>query len=198
MAVLTALRAALVAVLLALAAAPVLAQQSGSTPPPGGATARQMPVAMAVVDVQQLLQKSSAAKSIQQQFEAEREKLQGEMRQQQEQVRTGQQALATARTSLAADAYEQRRKEFEKQVQDMTTKTDSRRQALDKAVNDAVNLLRDHMLAVVGQVAAERGVGIVLPSHAIVHLSDKSIDITDTVLQRLDVRLPQVTVQIPK
>jgi outer membrane protein len=195
---LTALRAALVAALLALAAAPFSAQQAAAQQPSGGATQKQMPVAIAVVDVQQLLQKSSAAKSIQQQFEAEREKLQGEMRQQQEQVRTGQQALATARTSLAPDAYEQRRKEFEKQVQDMTTKTDSRRQALDKAVNDAVNLLRDNMLAVVGQVATERGVGVVLPSHAIVHLSDKSLDITDTVLQRLDVRLPQVTVQIPK
>lgn len=197
MAVLPALRTALAAALLALAAAPGLAQQSGGTQQ-GGAAAKQSPASIAVVDVQQLLQKSSAAKSIQQQFEAEREKLQGEMRQQQEQVRSGQQALATARTSLAPDAYEQRRKEFEKQVQDMTAKTDTRRQALDKAVNDAVNLLRDHMLAVVGQVATERGVGIVLPSHAIVHLADKSLDITALVLQRLDVRLPQVTVQIPK
>lgn len=193
----TALRAALVAALLALATAPAVAQQAGA-PQSGSAVSRQMPAAMAVVDVQQLLQKSSAAKSIQQQFEAEREKLQGEMRQQQEQVRSGQQALAAARTSLAADAYDQRRKEFEKQVQDMTAKTDSRRQALDKAVNDSVNVLRDNMLAVVGQVAAERGVGIVLPSHAIVHLADRSLDITETVLQRLDVRLPQVTVQIPK
>ena len=197
MAVLPALRTALVAALLALAAAPGFAQQPGGAQQ-GSTTAKQSPASIAVVDVQQLLQKSSAAKSIQQQFEAEREKLQSEMRQQQEQVRTGQQALATARTSLAPDAYEQRRKEFEKQVQDMTTKTDTRRQALDKAVNDAVNLLRDHMLAVVGQVATERGVGIVLPSHAIVHLSDKSLDITAMVLQRLDVRLPQVAVQIPK
>jgi outer membrane protein len=54
------------------------------------------------------------------------------------------------------------------------------------------------MLAVVAQVAAERGVGMVLPSHAIVFLADKSLDITDTVLQRLDVKLPQIAVQLPK
>jgi len=53
---------------------------------------------------------------------------------------------------------------------------------LDKAVNTRSTRCANNMMAVlVAQVAAERGVGIVLPSHAIALLSDKSLDITDTV-----------------
>jgi len=148
--------------------------------------------------VQQLLQKSQAAQGIQRQFESEREKLQAEMRQQQDQVRTGQQTLASARTTLAPDAYEQRRKDFEKQVQDMAARTDGRRQALDKAVNDALNTLRDNMMAVVAQVAAERGVGIVLPSHAIALLSDKCSISQTRCCSALNVRLPQIRRPDPK
>ena len=78
-------------------------------------------------------------------------------------------------------------------------RTRCRRADADTARHHGRTWIVRHRVLVDGEVRrTERGVGIVLPSHAIVHLSDKSLDITAMVLQRLDVRLPQVTVQIPK
>jgi Skp family chaperone for outer membrane proteins len=198
MSVLRRLSACVLATLLLAGGAGVAAAEQPAAGASGSSGGRIAPVAVAVVDVQALLQQSLAAQSIQRQLESERERFQTQIQQQQEQLKATEQQLATQRTAMTPDAFDARRKDFERQVQEFQGKLDGRKQALDKAFSESMNQLRDNMLSVVQQVAAERGVTLVLPTQAILYLADKSLDITETVLQRLNTKLPQVAVKLPK
>jgi hypothetical protein len=52
------------------------------------------------------------------------------------------------------------------------------------------------MRDVVQQFAAERHIGLVLRKEVVITVSDKNMDITDDVIQRLNVKLPSVTVTV--
>jgi hypothetical protein len=55
----------------------------------------------------------------------------------------------------------------------------------------------DNMRDIVQTLSAERHVGMVVRKEIVLSMSDKNMDITDDVIQRLNTKLPTVTVTIP-
>src|SRR5688500_16951311 len=68
---------------------------------------------IAVVDVQYILQESVASKNIQKQLDAQRQTYQNEISKQEEKLRAAEQELNQQRSNLSADAFSQKRREFE-------------------------------------------------------------------------------------
>jgi len=73
-----------------------------------------------------------------------------------------------------------------------------RQEAFQKGESDAVNVIGDNMRDIVQQLAAERHIGMVLRKELVISMADKNMDITDDVVQRLNTKLPSVTVTIPQ
>ncbi|MBB6250438.1 OmpH family outer membrane protein [Nitrospirillum iridis] len=178
---------------------PALAAAQPKTPPkPVAEAAQSKPVTtIAVVDVQFLLEKCSAMQSVKQQDSVQTQKFQAELSQQEQLLRQAEKELASQRTVLGQEAFDAKRKDFEQQVADMQRRMQERRRQLDNAFSEASAKLRDSMVRVVGEVARENGFTLVIPRSNIIYMADDALDITNTVLLRLNATLPQITVNIP-
>ena len=152
---------------------------------------------VAVVDMQRVLAESQAGKSIQSQLDAERRKIRDEVTKLDEEIKTAENEFRRQRAVTApeaqqeqAQAVEQRRASAQRFLQD-------RQEAFQKGESDALNVVSDNMRDIVQQLSSERHVGLVLRKEIVLSLADKNMDITDDVIQRLNTKLPSVTVNIP-
>lgn len=161
------------------------------------ARAAVSPATIIVVDVQMILQDSKAAQGIQKQLDAQRQAFQSEIAAQENKLRAEEQELARQRTILSADAFEQKRVAFEKEVANLQRTAQNRKRTLDQAFNDSIGIVRNQMFEIVADIAAEQGAKLVLSKSQVV-LVEKSLDVTKTVMERLDKKLPRVAVNLPK
>lgn len=155
------------------------------------------PPVIAVVDVQKIMQESEAAKSVQTVIESRRDEYQKEIGGLEEKLRTAEQELRKQQTVLSPDALANKRKGFEKQVADVQRTVQARKRALDAGLNEAMGAVQKAMLDIIADVSREKGANVVLARHQFV-IIDTKLDVTDTVMQRLNARLPRVIVNIPK
>jgi Skp family chaperone for outer membrane proteins len=196
------------AAVVALAAQPVMAQDKAAPAVPVTPAAPAAPAAnasgstlrapvIAVVDVQRIMQESEAAKGISQSFNDLRESYQKEISALEDKLRKSEEELRKQQTVLAPDALVAKRRDFEKQVADVQKVVQNRKRGLDVSLNEAMGVVQKTMLDVVAEVAGERGANLVLARHQFV-LIDTALDVTGTVLERVNKKLPKVALNIPK
>ena len=173
-------RAALLAVVLALAP---LAGQAADTPLP--------PATAAVIDYQRVMREARAAESIRSQIEARRVRYQSEIAQEEQRLVEADRELVRQRNILEPELFAERRKTFEEDVAEVQRMLQSRRQQLDDVAAMAMSEVREAVIRIVGELSEQRGFNLVLPS-ANVLLFSPQIDLTDEVLEKLDVDLPDV------
>ena len=154
------------------------------------------PQRIIVVDVQHCLQLSTAAQDIQKQLDAQRAIYPAEISKQEDQLRAQEQDLANRRGEMSQDVFTQKQRAFEQQVADVQHSVQARKGALDEAYSQAMGTVRSTLLQIVADIASEQKASIVLSKQQVV-LVEKTLDITDTVLERLNKKLPQVKVKIP-
>lgn len=199
--VLSALAVAVSALLPAAVAVPALAQTQApapaAAPAAAGAEEKLAPPVVAVVDIQKIMQDSSAAKGIQAAIESQRDQYQKEITGLEEKLRNAEQELRKQQTVLSADALGKKRKEFESQVADVQRTVQNRKRALDTAMGDSMGAVQKTMLEIIADVVREKGANVVLARHQFV-IVDTKLDITDIVMDRLNAKLPKVAVTIPK
>lgn len=184
--------------LIGMLLAAVLATAAGiATPIAGVGTAWASSDGVAVVDTQIVLQKSLAWKSIQRQLDVQRAELTKAFGAQEETLRVAEQELAQQRLSLDPAAFDVKRREFETKVAEARRAIQERTRRLDISFNEARDTLVRTVNDVVAQVARERRLALVLRRDVVLFQSDMALDITETVLQRLNAQLPEVTVKLP-
>lgn len=188
--------AAFVVVAAAAFAAPVPAFAAGPAAAAPAGEKLAAPI-IAVVDVQKIMQDSAAAKGIQAEIEAQRDKYQKEISGLEDKLRSAEQELRKQQTVLSPDALAKKRKEFETQVAEVQRTVQNRKRALDAGMGDAMGAVQKAMLEIIADVVRERGANIVLARHQFV-IVDTKLDISDTVMERLNAALPKVAVNIPK
>lgn len=152
---------------------------------------------VAVVDVQYLFEKCTAWQSYRMQNSVQGQRFQEELTQQEQSLRDIEKQLATQRTVMGADAFDARRKELEQHMADMQRLMQDRKRRLDNAFSEAGSHLRDTMVRVVGEVARENGVTVVLPRASVIYMGEGALDLTQQVFARLNQELPDIKVNIP-
>ncbi|MEQ8861921.1 OmpH family outer membrane protein [Thalassobaculum sp.] len=157
-------------------------------------SAAQLPIA--VVDVQGIMRAAQAAKGVQDQIEKRREAYQAQVSSEEKRLRQAEQDLAQQRTVLAPDAYQQKVREFQAQVADVQRKVQMRKRELDETFAAAMNELRGALVSVVAELAEQRGIKLVLFKSQIV-IAEKSLDVSEETLQRLNERLPTIKIDLP-
>jgi outer membrane protein len=177
--------ALVVCAVLLLSAVPVKADNSKSLPTP----------AIVVVDVQRILDESMAAKSVQKQLESQRSHFQTQIEQEENGLRSAEDDLNKARDQLTADVYSEREQQLRQRFLTVERHVQARRKVLDQAFGDSMNTVRSSLLDIVNTVAHEKGANIVLIKQQVLW-TDKGLDVTDEVLDRLNAKLSKVTVKM--
>ena len=181
---------------------PVLAQE---TPPAKGKTGvknKIVPVRipLGVLDVQAILREAAAVKDIRGQitkygtdFEKEIEKKRGDLRK-------ANQELARQRTILSPETFAEKRREFEQQVVKVQRLVQKRQRELDKSRKIAMDTVKDAgtgaYIEIVAKLADERNLAMIIRKNQTAY-SVGTLDLTKTVLDLLNNKLPKVKIAQP-
>ncbi len=152
------------------------------------------PAVIAIVEIEVIMRDASAARSVQEQVEARRSQYQAEISAEEARLRELEQELARQRSVLSPDAYTKRRQEFEGDVAAVQRIVVDRRRELEQAYAGGVRQLQLEISNIITEIAAERGITLVVPEAQTLFV-DKSLRISREVLQRLNERLPDLTLQ---
>lgn len=151
--------------------------------------------AIAVIDVQRVLQESAAAKSVQKQIEDQRVKFQAEIAKEEAELRQTEQELSKARGTVNPDVYAEREQKLRQRFLVVERHVQARRKALDQGFTDSLNVVRKKILDIVNDLATSRGLSLIVVKQQALW-NDKKMEITDEVLERVNKELKDVPVTI--
>lgn len=155
------------------------------------AAAELPPARIAVLDYQSVLRDSSAAQEIRRQIDERRAAYQEEMAREEEQLREEEQELKRLRGSLDPAAFDERRRSFERRVQEAQRRANEQARALDRAFDQAMNQVRRHMAPIVAEMTKEMGFNLVVDKSQILFAA-RALDISEEVAAKLNEQLPRV------
>lgn len=153
-------------------------------------------IPIAIVDMKAVRQKSSAMASVRSQISEYRSGFQSQIQQEEEQLRAANQELARQRSILSADAFAEERKKFETRLAEVQRLVQKRRQELDQLREQSMVDIQSGLNEVIAEIARERGIILVLQREQTV-LAARSLEITTEVIERLNVKIPNVVVPPP-
>ncbi len=162
-------------------------------PTSASAQQQQVPLVVAVLDVNLILRESSAAKAVRAQIDKQRDTYQAALVTQENKLRDADQKLSQERASLSQEEFLKRRDELGKQIEQLRVDSDKRKQALEKAFNSGMQQVTQSLGQVLSEIAKQRSLTLVL-NKAMVPLSANDLDITQEALKMLNARLPSVAV----
>ncbi|MSP50164.1 MAG: OmpH family outer membrane protein [Alphaproteobacteria bacterium] len=201
----------LAAVGLLIASASAMAQAPRVQPAPSQPAPAQPPAAPAqpgksvellpapvviVIDFQEVLRASAAAKSIQQQLERTRSTYQEDINNKEKDLRTAEQELVQQRAVLAPEAFQQRRRDFETRVAEVQRDVTTKKRQLDQAFEENISKVREQLIAIVDELAKETKAHLVISKAAVV-IVEKRFDLTGEALARLDKKVASVKLVMP-
>lgn len=160
------------------------------------AAAQQIPAAtVAVVDFQRILRESTAAVSIRAQIEKQRAAYQQKITAQEQDLRQANEELSRQRTILSAEAFAQKRTDFDARVSDVQRQVQARKRQLEEASALGLKEVEKALAVIIADLAKTRGFNMVLARRQIM-FADRALNISDEVLTRLNERLPNVKVPL--
>lgn len=156
---------------------------------------KETAIKIAVVDLEKIISDSSAGKSIQKQLKTRRESFQKEFSGRENKLMTAQKALAQEKKDITPEEFSKKRQDFEKQLLETRNLFQKRRSALDKGLGNALADLRKNIIQVTAEVADEGGFQVVLTRSSVVVIQ-KEMDITESVLKRLNKKISNIKLDV--
>jgi Skp family chaperone for outer membrane proteins len=156
------------------------------------ADAQELPTAVAaVIDYQRILREAAAARSIRDQIEARRKAYQEEISKEEQRLHEADKEFAKQRSVLSAEAFAEKRREFEQEVTEVQRLVQERRRELDRLSAADLDEVKRALIEIVTSMAQERGFNLVLPSSEVLFFA-RTLDLTEEVLALLNDKLPDV------
>lgn len=150
---------------------------------------------IAIVDVQKVVKNASAAKMALDEIKKKRDQYQTEINKQEENLKKKDQELAKQKAVLSAEAFEQKRKEFQKTVLEVQQGVQKKRAALDNSYTTVLAEIQKSVVEIIATLSQEKGFDIAIPSSQVLYGKD-TLDISDEVLLRLNKKLPKVAIEL--
>jgi Skp family chaperone for outer membrane proteins len=151
-------------------------------------------MSIAVVDVNQLMNASVAAKSIQSQAKTTRSTYQKKIKKIESDLKKLEQKVIDAGKAEDKKAFIKNRDTFQKEMANSQKRLIELNQKMDKSVGDALNKLRDEIVEIVAYIASDRDYDLVI-SRADVVVVAKSMDITSDVMDALNSKITTIRVR---
>jgi Skp family chaperone for outer membrane proteins len=167
---------------------------------------------IAVVDIQQIVQDSLAAKDIRAQIEKKRVEYQAEIDKKEEGLNKTSQELnkqysefqaqsdkksgsTSNKSTISKDALEQKMRDLNEKALEVQKEVQMKKNSLDQASIDALGEIQQAVEGIIAKLAEEKGFVIAVPTSQIL-FSKPQLDISAEVLKRLNEKLKRVEVKI--
>jgi outer membrane protein len=151
------------------------------------------PAYIVVVDYLLIQQQSLAMNDLKVQIEQRREVYQERINLQEQELRAVDQELVRQQSILAADAFAQKRREFEAQVAEVQRGVQARKRELDQAFDFGLKEFEREVINIIAELSAAHGYNLVLSRQQIV-FANNDLNISQQVLELLNQRLSRVEV----
>jgi Skp family chaperone for outer membrane proteins len=164
---------------------------SAAPPPPGGApTARIL-----MLDMRRIMAMSKVGQSIQQQVEGLKQQATKDLNGEGAALRSEEMQLQQQAAILAPDVKARRIKDFQAKAGAFQQKIQKRSGLIQGGVLKAQQQIEQALGPILQGIMKERGATILLDRSSIL-LAPNSIDVTQSVIQRLDTKMPTVKVEL--
>ncbi len=149
---------------------------------------------IAVVNIQLIMQDSTAAKSVRDQLESKQKAFQSEITKKEEQLQKEDQELGKQRSALSKDAYEEKVRAFRNKATDVQKEVQSKKAMLDGAFERALNEIQKVVTEIIVDMSKEKGFSTAIPTSQLLY-ADPKLDITTEVLNKLNQKLSKIDVK---
>ena len=150
------------------------------------------PARIAVVNMQKLLESSTAAKDIRERAKKERDKYQALISKEEESLRKEEAKLQAQHTTLTQEMFAKKSREFKDKVAKVQRDFQEKRASHEETLKKSLDKVNREVFEIIDALAQEDGFDITIPTSQILYATEK-LDITDKVLDRLNKKLPEVT-----
>jgi len=148
-----------------------------------------------VVDVPHILTQSLAAKDIQEQRQKHREAFLAEISNTEQALRAEEKQILEERSKLSQEDYAKKRQVYETKLIETRKMAQDKKRMLEEASNKSMDDLREHLYVVVQTIANERGFELVISNKNVI-AGEKSLDITQETLDKLDAQIKKIPLEI--
>ncbi len=146
-----------------------------------------------VIDLNKILAEADAAIMASKQIEKIATEIEIEIKDSDEAIIKEQELLIESQAIMAPEAFEVKRKEYEKKVNNYNTERQAKLMKIDELIaisrNDVLNALKP----ILEEFANEKGITVLLEKGSVMLNADK-MDITDDVLKKLNKDMPKLEV----
>ena len=147
-----------------------------------------------VLDVDKIIQESSAVIDIQKKVDAKKISYENEINKKQTQLENEQKKLEDKKITLSKESFDKEVKAFESKVDDLKTYIDRKQNSLKKASIDAMSKVNDKVKIIVSEIAKEKELDTIIPASQTLYFKDE-LEITAEVLSRLNKKITKVEVK---
>ena len=149
---------------------------------------------LAVIDINKILNESKVAISANEQIEEITNAIQEEITKDENFLLEEQKKLIEAQSIMAPEAFEEKRIEHEKNVQDFQIKSQETLIKIENIIANVRAEILDELRPILESVSEEKGITVILEK-GIVILNAENLDITKQVLKKLDKQFPKIKVE---
>jgi len=151
-------------------------------------------VTIAVVNIQQVMQESTAAQSANKQLEEKQKSYQGELTKKDEDLQKEDKELGKQRGVLSKEAFEEKTRAFRTKVTAVQKEVQSKKASLDGGYARALAEIQKVVTDIIADIAKEKKFSVAVPTSQLLY-ADSSLDITKEVIERLNKKLPKLEVK---
>jgi outer membrane protein len=188
--------AAFAAVTLMLGTVATSAQPAPAKPVAAPTAAKATPAARAVIlflDRGAVFRQSAVGADMYKQVETLAKKMEGDLAPENKKLQADVQQLQSQASLLSAEVRQQKVKELEGRRQAFQKKVQDRQAAIQTGLANARTQVEKALGTILEKLMTERGANVLL-DRGLVVLGSTGLDVTGTVIQRLNTALPKVTV----
>jgi len=148
---------------------------------------------VAIINIQDIMRDSLAAKSVKAKLESKQKSFQDEMTKKEQELVKKEKEISGQRSTLKPAEFEAKVKTFRDSAAAAQRDVQTKKAKLDKAFGDALATIQKTVVSIVEGISKERGIKVVMPTSQLLY-ADPSLDITKEVLTKLNAQLPSVSV----
>tara|TARA_B100001250_G_C19815594_1_gene798146 strand:- start:249 stop:800 length:552 start_codon:yes stop_codon:yes gene_type:complete len=159
------------------------------------ANATQFPnTSLAIIDINLVLNESKVAINADKQIAEINNKIQEELSEGEKLLINEQKELIEAQGIMAPEAFEEKRINYEKKVQDFQINSQNTLVKLDKIIADVRNEILAEIEPILEEIAEEKGITVILEKGT-VWLNAENMDITKLVIKKLNKNISKIKVE---
>ena len=146
-----------------------------------------------IIDLNLILLEANAAKDAAEQIEKIAIKIEEEIKVSDEEIINEQNKLIESQAVMAPEAFEIKRQEYEKKVQNYNTLRQEKLRSIDNLLASSRNKVLDALKPILENISNEKGITVMLEKSTVL-LSAENMDITQEVLKALNKELSSIKI----